>query len=167
MRIRSSQAVAVVGVLALLAGSVGAPAAQTFTYPNQGQGPEQQSRDRADCQRWAVQQTGFDPSAVGATPPAPPPPPPPPGTGVGRGAFRGAAVGAVGGAIAGDAGTGAAAGAAMGGLIGGMRTRDQYAAEQQAYQQHVTRTQQAQAARVDAYNRAVNACLAGRGYTVR
>src|SRR5438034_432468 len=83
------------------------------------------------------------------------------------GALSGAAVGSVGGAIAGDAGKGAAAGAAMGGLIGGMRTRDQYAAQQEAYHQQQGQAHQASASRLDAYNRALNACLAGRGYTVR
>ena len=35
-----------------------------FTYPMQGQTPEQESADRAACHNWAVQQTGFDPSAI-------------------------------------------------------------------------------------------------------
>lgn len=35
-----------------------------FTYPMQGQTPEQESADRSACHNWAVQQTGFDPSAI-------------------------------------------------------------------------------------------------------
>jgi hypothetical protein len=155
------------GALALLAGSLGAAPAQTFTYPTRGQSPQQESRDRGECHQWAVQQTGVDPASAAAMPAPPPPSAPPPGRGLARGALRGAAVGSVGGAIAGDAGKGAAAGAAMGGLIGGMRTRDEYAAQQQAYQQQMGQAQQASAARLDAYNRALEACLAGRGYTVR
>jgi hypothetical protein len=33
-----------------------------YSYPAQGQSPEQQSRDRYDCHRWGVTQTGFDPA---------------------------------------------------------------------------------------------------------
>ena len=33
-----------------------------FIYPKNGQGPEQQSRDRYECHRWAADQTGFDPT---------------------------------------------------------------------------------------------------------
>lgn len=33
-----------------------------FMYPRNGQGTEQQARDRYECHRWAVEQTGFDPS---------------------------------------------------------------------------------------------------------
>jgi hypothetical protein len=35
-----------------------------FTYPMQGQTLEQENADRAACHNWAVQQTGFDPSAI-------------------------------------------------------------------------------------------------------
>jgi len=31
-------------------------------YPSDGQSPEQQSTDRYECYRWAVDQTGFDPT---------------------------------------------------------------------------------------------------------
>ncbi|MGH8068195.1 MAG: glycine zipper family protein [Candidatus Entotheonellia bacterium] len=131
--------------------------ADLYIYPNKGQSPEQQSRDRYDCHMWAVQQTGVDPTKA----PASTPPPPPPKGGVFRGAARGAAVGAVGGAIAGDAGTGAAVGAATGGLIGGMKQRGQ--AQQQAQANQAAQQQGAMAA----YNRALSACLSGRGYTVK
>src|SRR5208337_1720709 len=89
-----------------------------FIYPTKGQNAETQDRDRYECHRWAVQQTGFDPSK----PSAPPAPAssgsdrrPGPLLGRGsqpnavRGAARGSALGAVGGAIAGNAGKGAAA----------------------------------------------------------
>jgi len=33
-----------------------------FMYPRNGQGTDQQARDRYECHSWAVQQTGFDPS---------------------------------------------------------------------------------------------------------
>lgn len=131
-----------------------------YIYPNKGQNEQQQSKDRYECHTWAVQQTGFDPTKPQT---AQAPSAPPPGKPVLKGAARGAAVGAVGGAIAGDAGTGAAAGAAVGGLLGGMRRMDQAKAQnqQQAQQQNVVAQQQA------GYNRALGACLEGRGYTVK
>ncbi len=42
-----------------------APSAEAhFVYPRQGQGAERQASDEYECHRWAVQQTGFDPSSV-------------------------------------------------------------------------------------------------------
>lgn len=142
-----------------------------FVYPSQGQSQEQQSRDRYECHMWAVQQTGFDPTrtAQAAVPAAPPPAQEAPQGGLLRGAARGAAVGAVGGAIAGDAGKGAGIGAATGALVGGFRRRDQRRRQEQA--QHNYAQAQAQQGTVQAgqrgsYNRAIAACLNGRGYTV-
>ena len=138
---------------------VSAAFGQPFIYPNKGQSPEQQQRDRYECHNWAVQQTGFDPSmAQGAPAPAPAPQ-----GGVVRGGARGAAVGAVGGAIAGDAGKGAAIGASAGGLFGGMRQADQRRQQEAAQAQYQTAASQQQAA----YTRALGACLTGRGYTVQ
>jgi len=133
----------VVGILS------GPALAQGYVYPGKGQSPEQQQKDQAECQSWAMQQPGANPMAV------PPPPSGPTGQGV-RGAARGAAVGAVGGAIGGDAGKGAAAGAAAGALVGGVRRRnDRRAAEQ------------AQAQTSANFGQAYTACLEGRGYTVK
>lgn len=39
---------------------------QLFAYPKNGQSTEQQSKDRYECYRWAVSQTGFDPTQVEA-----------------------------------------------------------------------------------------------------
>ena len=36
--------------------------AKVFIYPNQGQDEKQQADDRYDCHRWAVSQTGYDPT---------------------------------------------------------------------------------------------------------
>lgn len=35
-----------------------------YVYPRKGQSAEQQARDEYDCHRWAVDQTGFDPTAA-------------------------------------------------------------------------------------------------------
>jgi hypothetical protein len=146
-------------LFAVCLGGGDALGADLYIYPNKGQSPEQQARDRYDCHLWAVQQTGIDPTRAQASGP----PPPPPSGGIFRGAARGAAVGAVGGAIAGDAGKGAAIGAATGGLIGGMKQRGQAQQQQQAQANQASQQQSALAA----YNRALSACLSGRGYTVK
>jgi Glycine zipper len=148
-----------------------------FMYPAKGQSQAQQERDRYDCHSWATRQTGFDPSRPAtAAMPAPPPTTTyqPSQRHIARGAGRGAALGAVGGAITGDAGKGAAAGAAMGGLAGGFRRRDerrqQYAQQQHAQQQYMQQHAAAQSSQQGlraAYNRAMSACLQGRGYTVQ
>ncbi|HUN75954.1 MAG TPA: DUF6515 family protein [Steroidobacteraceae bacterium] len=38
-----------------------------FVYPKNGQPSEQQTKDLYECHRWAVQQSGFDPTVPGAT----------------------------------------------------------------------------------------------------
>ena len=40
------------------------PAQNVFVYPNKGQTSEQQAKDRYECHRWAVEQTGFDPTTA-------------------------------------------------------------------------------------------------------
>lgn len=156
-------------VLALLVPAIGVSSAlgsDVIIYPAKGQSPDQQNRDRYDCHTWAVQQTGFDPTKPQTAQPAPPPQQAPQG-GVVKGAARGAAVGAVGGAIAGDAGKGAAVGAATGGLVGGMKRRDQQAQAAQAQSQTAAQQQAALSQQQAGYNRALGACLEGRGYTVK
>ncbi len=145
-----------------LAGLVFAPAVaqQMYIYPTQNQSPDQQNRDRYECHIWAVQQTGVDPTNPQMA--AAPPSQEAQQGGLLRGGARGAAIGAVGGAIAGDAGKGAAIGAATGALIGGFRRRDQQRRQEQARRQY----EQYQGQAVGAYNRAIAACLRGRGYTV-
>ena len=138
-----------IALLLALCLAPGLAAGQAFVYPQRGQSPEQQQRDEAECHQWAVQQSGFNPGTARA---------PSSGAGDGsmiRGGARGAATGAVIGAIAGDAGRGAAAGAAGGALIGGMRRRDRARQQEQSF-----------AAGQQAYQRALAACLQGRGYSV-
>jgi len=153
--------------LALLVPSAAAAQnGQMYIYPQKGQSPEQQDKDRYSCHTWAVQQTGFDPSRAYPSNPNTLDPQPyrPSQPHVLKGAGRGAALGAVGGAITGNAGKGAAAGAAMGGLVGGFRRRDERM-QQQTAQQHAQQSQVSQAG-VN-YQRAMAACLDGRGYSVK
>jgi hypothetical protein len=135
-----------------------------FVYPSKGQNQEQQDKDRYECHRWAVQQTGFDPSSVHPNNPtyADPQPYQPSQRHVLKGAARGTAMGAVGGAITGNAGKGAAAGAAMGGMAGGFRRMDERRQQQTVQQQAA----QSNTSQVVGYQRAMAACLQGRGYTV-
>lgn len=144
-------------LLLLLIGTVWGQ--QLYIYPTRGQSAQQQQRDRAECQSWAMQQTGYDPSR----PQTPPPSSQGPQGEVVRGGARGAALGAVGGAIAGNAGKGAAIGAATGALFGGMRRADRYQQEQAMQQQYAAASAQQNAN----YNRALSACLTGRGYTIQ
>jgi hypothetical protein len=48
--------------------------AELYSYPKNGQSPEQQQQDRYECHRWAVSQSGFDPTQNASSPPPPPPP---------------------------------------------------------------------------------------------
>jgi outer membrane lipoprotein SlyB len=139
-----------------------------YAYPQRGQTPDQQDRDRYECSTWATQQTGFNPSAPGV-------PPhervqvvsggPPSGVGTAIGAVTGAILGA---AIARpwQAAPAALAGAVVGGAVGN-------AADQANAQQPRTvvvadhRAQAAQLQQAADYKRAIAACLDARGYTVR
>jgi len=140
--------------------------AQPYIYPSQGQSQEQQDRDKYECHSWAVQQTGFDPT----TPPSTSTPPPgreAPKGGVLRGGAAGAALGAVGGAIGGDAGKGAAIGAATGALFGGMKRAGQRRREDQQERDWANQEAALQQQGRANYDRAIRACLTGRGYTVQ
>ncbi|HZZ14015.1 MAG TPA: glycine zipper family protein [Paraburkholderia sp.] len=143
----------------LLAGS--ALAQQPIFYPAKGQSQQRQHSDVGECQTWAKQNTGVDPVAI-AQQSGQPTGAPKQGGAV-RGAAGGAALGAVGGAIGGDAGKGAAIGAATGTMVGGVRQRranEAAAQQQQAGQQQVSQ-------QMATFNRAVGACMSGRGYTVQ
>lgn len=143
--------------------------AQVYVYPASGQDDWQLNRDRYECHRWAVRQSGFDPSLPGL-------PPqqrvevvrtgPPPGSQVAAGAVTGAVIGA---AVSNpwDRGEGALVGAAAGAMLG--------AAVESSQQQRITAAQSAyeqasiaeQERRAGDYRRAISACLDGRGYSVR
>ena len=134
--------------------------AESFIYPSKGQSQEQENKDKYACHEWATKQTGVDPTQPAQTYQ-------PAYTsysrgGLFRGGARGAALGAVGGAIGGDAGKGAAIGAAVGALGGLFRRREeimnQYAQQEREAAAHRNALQ--------AYDRAYDTCLQGRGYTV-
>ena len=153
-----------------------AAAQDLFIYPSGGQSAEQQRRDNLECRLWAIDQTGFDPTApVQGSPAAGPQPAEVPvqGPGIVRSTARGAVVGTAAGAIAGNTGRGALAGAAGGAILGTARVGDQRRAQQQvpndwARQQQIREAEQQQLLnyRRQMFNRAVTACMEGRGYSV-
>jgi len=143
------------------------PNTTVYAYPQNGQSPDQQSRDRYECSLWAVHQTGFDPSApnvpaqyrVVASGP-------PPGTGTAIGAIAGAVLGA---AI--SPGWDRGAGAVFGGLTGALIGSASDAQRSQQNEMEMSEAQQEQAAamaqKASEYRRALSACLSGRGYSVK
>ena len=128
---------------------------QLYVYPLKKQSSEQQDRDRYECHRWAVQQTGFDPSKAYPSNPNSLDPQPyrPSQPHILKGAGRGAALGAVGGAIKGEGAEG-----------GGFRRKDER--RQQAAQQQANASSAAASQHTN-YTRAMAACLEGRGYSVK
>ncbi len=147
------------------------PTTTVFFYPTQGQSQEQQDRDRYECYRWAVKQSGFDPGQsqlaphqrIQVTPTVPP------GSDTAAGAFGGAVLGSMLSSRH-DDGFGMVFGALTGAMLGAAsdEARQQQAAQAQ---QHYDAKEAQQYARLEKqsrdYQRAMTACLEGRGYTVR
>jgi hypothetical protein len=152
------------------------PDTAVYFYPAQGHAVptvEQQDRDKYECNTWAVQKTGFDPSLPNV-------PPhqrvrviaggPPPGAATAAGAVTGAVVGAaVSNPWHAGRGTliGALAGAAIGGIADVERSSeaDRLQAQAEADDSHVRNAALEQ--RAMNFRRAMSACLEGRGYSVR
>lgn len=147
------------------------PDVRLYAYPMNGQTPAQLDRDRYDCYRWAMKQTGFDPSAAEV-------PPhrrvrvvagPPPGGKVLAGAVTGAVLGA---AVSHphDAGDGALIGAVAGTVVGAVAASSDEAERRRLDEAERRREQDRAAAiehKAESYRRALGACLEGRGYRVR
>ncbi|RLB70108.1 MAG: hypothetical protein DRH07_09295 [Deltaproteobacteria bacterium] len=150
-----------VAVIFLLGSAIGSFAeAGMAVYPAKGQSAEQQKKDEFECHQWAVQQTGYDPTRAKQ---APQQQTTQGGRPVAGGAAGGALVGAGIGSLSGKAGRGMAIGAGVGALAGGARRRQQER-QQATVNQQAQATQQAQ---TDRYNKAKQACLEGKGYTVK
>ncbi len=157
------------GEVATDAGEV--PDVTLYAYPEKGQSAAQLDRDRYECYRWAMKQTGFDPAAAEV-------PPhrrvrvvagPPPGEKVVAGAVTGAVLGA---AVSNPhhAGNGALIGAVAGTMVGAVAASGDEA-ERRRIDEAERRREQDRAAAVErkaeSYRRALGACLEGRGYRVR
>jgi hypothetical protein len=151
-----------------------------YIYPQRGQSAAQQARDQAECERWAMEQTGYHPAAPQAQTLLPGQAVAPGATGVGsaatggglKGAAEGALKGATEGALKGITG-GSPVGAAAGALTGapsGAAAQGASAASSAlggvgmaGSQQSAQQPQQPQ----QEYQRAYAACMEGRGYTVK
>jgi hypothetical protein len=153
-----------------------AAAIGVYVFPGDGQPPDQQSIDEAECYTWAVGNTGVDPfelqkvaqqqaqqaeaakkeaAAAGK------------GSGA-KGAVAGAAAGALIGEIAdNDAGRGAAYGAAAGLVAGRRRGRQASAQAQQQVEQEAQRAQGATAEQAEGFKKAFSVCLEAKKYVVK
>lgn len=149
-----------------------------YVYPANGQSDQQLADDRFQCHRWAVAETGFDPTRAVAVPQ----PGPvriavednPKEGAAGKGMLAGAAAGAVIGAIDDHPGRGAAIGAIVGAIAGSeveRKGQQQVRAEAEAEARAQVSAQQdrheAQLQNREDYRRAITACLEARGYSVR
>lgn len=144
---------------------------QIYFYSNKGQSTEQQSRDHYACYNWAVDQTGFDPSASSIIPeqrvrvvPMPPP---------GQDTIIMSIAGAVLGALIGGphyAAQGAIIGAAGGAMAGAVSDISRQEAARQLEEAYANRNQARdlhKEKKALEFRRAMSACLEGRGYTVK
>ena len=141
---------------ALLTLAFAASAQKPIAYPAKGQSTSQQSKDDGECQKWAQQNTGVNPSAP---PPAQAAAPPPPKGGRAKGAAAGAAVGAIGDNDVGDA-------AVKGAVVGGVAQRNRARGQQDAAAAQNQQAQGQQQQDLARYWKAYGTCMSGRGYTV-
>jgi hypothetical protein len=174
--IRRGRSAAALGcVSAALAGCVTLPPPQyepvparsiaqpVYFYPERRQDEARQDRDRYECYRWAVRESGVDPGMT----PVRSAPVPPPRAAVRDGAevVAGAATGAIVGAAVSSphhAGEGAVIGAIFGSLLGAAAQESRVQAAEYAY----ARRQSYAQVPLDNFRRAMGACMSGRGYRV-
>ena len=158
--------------------TIPAAAQDLYVYPSRGQTDQQLADDRYACHRWAVQESGFDPSQFNEiAPPRTVKVPVPENEAEGaaaKGAIAGAAAGGIIGAHDGNAGKGAVIGAVVGTIAGAAieeqgANKAREAAEEEARRQaeDLAQTKAEKALRRSNYRRALMACLEGRGYTVK
>lgn len=141
-----------------------------YFYPERGQDAERQDRDRYECYRWAVGQSGVDPGMTRVTlpPPTRPLPPGRDGADVAAGAMTGAIIGSVTSSPR-HAGDGAVIGAIFGAALGAISQESRAQAVERA---NAAREQRDEALRQSAqaplgdFRRAMGACMLGRGYRI-
>lgn len=137
-----------------------------YFYPERGQGDEQQDRDRYECYRLAVRDSGVDPGMTPVSRAWSPPPPPVrrDGADVVGGAAAGAIVGA---AVSGPrhAGQNAVIGAVFGAMLGAAAQESRAQAAEAAQARHAEAASRARQP-LDNFRRAMGACMQSRNYTV-
>jgi hypothetical protein len=141
-----------------------------YFYPQQGQSEAQQDRDRYECYRWAVRESGIDPGMTPLRQPVAVAPPPVvrDGAPVVAGAATGAVIGSVLSSSRHGA-EGAVLGAIFGAVIGATAQEQRAQAAERTAERVQARNEAAQAATrqpQDNFRRAMAACMAGRGYQV-
>ncbi len=144
--------------------------ARMFFYPERGQSEATQDRDRYECYRWAVSQSGSDPGMTPLRQPwaAAPAAVPRDGAPVIGGAAAGAIVGATLSSPR-HAGEGAVLGAIFGAMLGAasQEARAQAIEQRQAARQDARQqAQEAHERNMEPFRRAMGACMAARGYRV-
>lgn len=145
--------------------------APVFFYPERGQPEAQQERDRFECYRWAVSQSGIDPGMTPVRQAAHVPAPLPPqrdGSQVVGGAATGAIIGA---ATSGTRHVGehALIGAIFGAMLGAVAQEHRAQAVEAAHARRQAAAEAANAAAqvpMDGFRRAMGACMNARGYRV-
>jgi hypothetical protein len=146
-------------------------AAPMFFYPERGQTEALQERDRYECYRWAVRETGSDPGMTAVRRDAAPQQaglagaPRADGADVVAGAATGALLGA---AVSSprQAGPNAVIGAIFGAALGAAAGEARNRAIDEAQARQALAAQRAQAPQ-DNFRRAMSACMLGRGYNVQ
>lgn len=166
---------AVVVLLGVAAAHVHAQPAPVI-YPAKGQSAKQQDQDKYECHGWARERSGgYDPTqpapntqAMAQAQPS--------GTSSKGAPVGGMAAGAMGGAALAEltnhnAGHGAAAGALGGAVLQRVKqnqaAQQQHAQQQGAQQQAMQQQAAARGQQRATYERALSACMEGRGYTVK
>jgi hypothetical protein len=140
------------------------PATHVYFYPEQGQSPDRQDRDRYECYLWAVRQSRFDPSRPQVAPPqrvhvvATRPPV--------ADTVAGATAGALIGAAVDHHGDGPWVGALIGAAAGAISDAHRAHGRRELERSLAARPPPGHGRRSYDYRRAMSACLEGRGYAV-
>ncbi len=146
------------------------PGARMFFYPERGQNEALQDRDRYQCYRWAVEQTGFDPGMTPVRESAAALPPVAverSGAPVAAGAVTGAVLGAATSSPR-HAGAAMVLGAIFGATLGAAAEEQNARSAEYAQARRAAAARQGNAAMqpLGDFRRAVSACMGGRGYRV-
>ena len=131
--------------------------ATQVVYPANGQSTEQQKKDEQECNTWAMENSGYDPSKSQSTTQESSQSSGPSGVRL-RGAAKGALIGEIADEDTGDA-------AAIGAVLGGSRERRKNRKSNKQVQA-TTDASQDTAGQED-YAKARAACLEGKGYSVK
>ncbi len=142
-------------------------AAPMYFYPERAQEAGLQDRDRYECYRWAVAQSGVDPgmTPLALDPQTPPLAVPRDGAEVAAGAVTGAVVGA---SLSSPrhAGGHAVLGALFGAALGAIAQESRAQAQERAQAAHARAQHMAAQVPLSDFRRAMGACMAGRGYRI-